>query len=46
MNEWVENTLIKKAMAFSGGNRKKAAPMLGITYKSLCKKLTTLDLKG
>ncbi|HOZ12920.1 MAG TPA: helix-turn-helix domain-containing protein [Thermotogota bacterium] len=46
MTDWVENTLIKKAMALTNGNRKQAAPLLGITYKSLCKKLSTLDLKG
>jgi len=37
--------LIKKAMALTNGNRKQAAPLLGITYKSLCKKLNAPDLK-
>ncbi len=45
MKDWVENALIKKAMVLTNGNRKKAAPLLGITYKSLCKKLSALDLK-
>ncbi|HNW46186.1 MAG TPA: helix-turn-helix domain-containing protein [Thermotogota bacterium] len=45
MKDWVETTLIKKAMALTNGNRKQAAPLLGITYKSLCKKLNAPDLK-
>lgn len=39
LRENVERILVEKAMSITEKNRKKAASLLGISYKSLCKKI-------
>jgi DNA-binding NtrC family response regulator len=40
----VEKNLINKALEFTGGNRRKAATALGISYKSLLNKIKSFGL--
>ena len=40
----VEKNLVYKALEFTGGNRKKAAAVLDISYKSLLNKMKSLGL--
>jgi two-component system response regulator AtoC len=40
----VEKNLVNKALEFTGGNRKKAAKALGISYKSLLNKMKSFGL--
>ena len=39
-----ENRLIGKALEFTGGNRKRAAQVLGISYKSLLNKIKAFSM--
>jgi len=40
----VEKNLVNKALEFTGGNRKKAAQALGVSYKSLLNKIKSFGL--
>jgi two-component system response regulator AtoC len=40
----IEKNLVNKALEFTGGNRKKSAQVLGISYKSLLNKIKSFDL--
>jgi DNA-binding NtrC family response regulator len=40
----VEKNLVGKALEFTGGNRKKAAQALGVSYKSLLNKIKSFGL--
>jgi DNA-binding NtrC family response regulator len=40
----VEKNLVNKALEFTGGNRKKAAAVLEISYKSLLNKMKLFSL--
>jgi transcriptional regulator with PAS, ATPase and Fis domain len=43
LRENVERILVEKAMITTDKNRKKAASILGISYKSLCKKIKEVE---